>query len=104
MSKQLIFTKFDATKCVSIYVKLKLCVFLFLKKGPVVTDNGNFILDWKFKEKADWKLIDQKITCFPGNFVMAGFNEIVTVILTKGCVFRECLAAPKVLNIRKYLK
>ncbi|XP_035233873.1 ribose-5-phosphate isomerase-like [Stegodyphus dumicola] len=38
------------------------------KAGPVVTDNGNFILDWKFSslEKADWKLIDQKITCFPG--------------------------------------
>jgi len=36
------------------------------KAGPVVTDNGNFILDWKFTEKYDWRLINQKITCFPG--------------------------------------
>ncbi|CAL1268534.1 unnamed protein product [Larinioides sclopetarius] len=37
------------------------------KAGPVVTDNGNFILDWKFTlTNADWKTIDQKITCFPG--------------------------------------
>ncbi|GFR03498.1 ribose-5-phosphate isomerase [Trichonephila clavata] len=37
------------------------------KAGPIVTDNGNFILDWKFNiSNADWKTIDQKITCFPG--------------------------------------
>ncbi|GFY52628.1 ribose-5-phosphate isomerase [Trichonephila inaurata madagascariensis] len=37
------------------------------KAGPVVTDNGNFILDWKFNvSDADWKAIDKKITCFPG--------------------------------------
>lgn len=36
------------------------------KAGPVVTDNGNFILDWKFKEEGDWNSINQIITCFPG--------------------------------------
>ncbi|XP_054712343.1 LOW QUALITY PROTEIN: ribose-5-phosphate isomerase-like [Uloborus diversus] len=38
------------------------------KAGPVVTDNGNFLLDWKFNFPStyDWKCIDEKITCFPG--------------------------------------
>lgn len=38
-------------------------------QGPVVTDNGNFILDWKFSldsNDVDWDMIDRKITCFPG--------------------------------------
>ncbi|KAG8176421.1 hypothetical protein JTE90_018411 [Oedothorax gibbosus] len=39
------------------------------KAGPVVTDNGNFILDWKFSldaQDVDWNMVDRKITCFPG--------------------------------------
>ncbi|XP_042899432.1 ribose-5-phosphate isomerase [Parasteatoda tepidariorum] len=37
------------------------------KAGPLVTDNGNFILDWKFTIKsADWRTLNQKILCFPG--------------------------------------
>ena len=38
------------------------------KFGPLVTDNGNFILDWKFpKDKEwDWNLINWRITMMPG--------------------------------------
>lgn len=43
------------------------------KAGPVVTDNGNFILDWKFETKDDndnvnydWKSINTSIKMIPG--------------------------------------
>lgn len=38
-----------------------------MKAGPVVTDNGNFILDWHFPESLrDWKVINTKIKMIPG--------------------------------------
>ncbi|MGH0172041.1 UNVERIFIED_CONTAM: hypothetical protein FKN15_062548 [Acipenser sinensis] len=36
------------------------------KAGPVVTDNGNFILDWKFDEVHDWKSVNTAIKMIPG--------------------------------------
>lgn len=37
------------------------------KAGPCVTDNGNFILDWKFvNQDVDWSEIDTKIHLIPG--------------------------------------
>jgi len=37
------------------------------KAGPLVTDNGNFILDWVFKSPTkDWKVINQEIVMIPG--------------------------------------
>lgn len=43
------------------------------KAGPVITDNGNFVLDWKFKTDniskysvADWKSVADKIKLIPG--------------------------------------
>jgi len=38
------------------------------KAGPVVTDNGNFILDWHFesKENNDWKTLNNNIKMIPG--------------------------------------
>lgn len=37
------------------------------KAGPVVTDNGNFILDWKdFKQTKDWQKINTEIQLIPG--------------------------------------
>lgn len=37
------------------------------KAGPCVTDNGNFILDWKFPEtKYNWRDINLKILNIPG--------------------------------------
>jgi len=37
------------------------------KAGPLVTDNGNFILDWKnFKQTNDWEEINTQIVMIPG--------------------------------------
>lgn len=37
------------------------------KAGPIVTDNGNFILDWKnFKQDIDWNAINMEILQIPG--------------------------------------
>lgn len=38
-------------------------------QGPVVTDNGNFILDWHFPEdthSVDWKQVNERISLIPG--------------------------------------
>ncbi|KAH0949068.1 hypothetical protein HN011_004702 [Eciton burchellii] len=38
-----------------------------LKAGPVITDNGNFILDWQFPENlTDWNKINMEISLIPG--------------------------------------
>ena len=41
---------------------------LFFFQGPVVTDNGNFILDWKFPENKDynWEKISVDLKLIPG--------------------------------------
>ncbi|XP_053560267.1 ribose-5-phosphate isomerase isoform X2 [Bombina bombina] len=36
------------------------------KAGPVVTDNGNFLLDWKFDKVHDWKSVNTAIKMIPG--------------------------------------
>nr|DBA29428.1 TPA: hypothetical protein GDO54_009653 [Pyxicephalus adspersus] len=36
------------------------------KAGPVVTDNGNFLLDWKFDRVHDWNTINTAIKMIPG--------------------------------------
>ncbi|MED6256796.1 hypothetical protein ATANTOWER_024295 [Ataeniobius toweri] len=36
------------------------------KAGPVVTDNGNFILDWKFEHAQNWKEVNTAIKMIPG--------------------------------------
>ncbi|XP_032676158.1 ribose-5-phosphate isomerase [Odontomachus brunneus] len=37
------------------------------KAGPVVTDNGNFILDWKFPgDITDWSKVNKEISLIPG--------------------------------------
>ncbi|ALC41347.1 Rpi [Drosophila busckii] len=40
----------------------------FRKAGPIVTDNGNFLLDWKFvaKREYDWDEVNRVITLLPG--------------------------------------
>nr|XP_042126482.1 ribose-5-phosphate isomerase-like [Peromyscus maniculatus bairdii] len=37
------------------------------KAGPVVTDNGNFILDWKFDRVHKWSEVNTAIKMTPGN-------------------------------------
>uniref|UniRef100_UPI00358E0515 ribose-5-phosphate isomerase isoform X2 n=1 Tax=Myxine glutinosa TaxID=7769 RepID=UPI00358E0515 len=36
------------------------------KAGPVVTDNGNFILDWQFDSQQDWMAVNTAIKLIPG--------------------------------------
>lgn len=41
------------------------------KAGPVITDNGNFVLDWKFKREhnktaIDWKALSDQVKLIPG--------------------------------------
>ncbi|KAM3595047.1 uncharacterized protein V6R79_017595 [Siganus canaliculatus] len=36
------------------------------KAGPVVTDNSNFILDWKFESAQNWKEVNTAIKMIPG--------------------------------------
>eukprot|EP00079_Xenopus_tropicalis_P031714 XP_017945485.1 PREDICTED: ribose-5-phosphate isomerase [Xenopus tropicalis] len=36
------------------------------KAGPVVTDNGNFLLDWKFDKVHEWKAVNTEIKMIPG--------------------------------------
>uniref|UniRef100_A0A8D2N1M0 ribose-5-phosphate isomerase n=1 Tax=Zonotrichia albicollis TaxID=44394 RepID=A0A8D2N1M0_ZONAL len=36
------------------------------KAGPVVTDNGNFILDWKFDKVHEWREVNSAIKMIPG--------------------------------------
>ncbi|XP_063355968.1 ribose-5-phosphate isomerase isoform X3 [Pelmatolapia mariae] len=36
------------------------------KAGPVVTDNSNFILDWKFEHAQNWKEVNTAIKMVPG--------------------------------------
>uniref|UniRef100_A0A8C6WEA4 Ribose-5-phosphate isomerase n=1 Tax=Neogobius melanostomus TaxID=47308 RepID=A0A8C6WEA4_9GOBI len=35
-------------------------------QGPVVTDNSNFILDWKFEQAQNWKEVNTAIKMIPG--------------------------------------
>lgn len=37
------------------------------KAGPVITDNGNFIVDWKdYPQDMDWESVNQEIKMIPG--------------------------------------
>ncbi|XP_041354121.1 ribose-5-phosphate isomerase-like [Gigantopelta aegis] len=37
-----------------------------MKCGPLVTDNGNFVLDWQFTSPGNWKDINSKLVSIPG--------------------------------------
>ncbi|XP_068921437.1 ribose-5-phosphate isomerase-like [Petaurus breviceps papuanus] len=38
----------------------------YRKTGPVVTDNGNYVLDWKFDQVREWKEVNTAIKMIPG--------------------------------------
>ena len=45
-----------------INLSIKICI-----QGPVVTDNGNFILDWIFEDgQVSWKDVEVKLNMIPG--------------------------------------
>ena len=41
-------------------------LLIFNLQGPVVTDNGNFILDWQFDCQQDWAAVNTAIKLIPG--------------------------------------
>lgn len=54
---------------------------LALKKaGPIVTDNGNFLLDWKFvaKREYDWDEVNRTLSMIPGVMETGLFVDMAT--------------------------
>ena len=52
------------------------------KAGPVVTDNGNFILDWKFQQESrrDWKHVEVVVKMIPGVVEVGLFLNMATKV------------------------
>ena len=55
------------------------------KAGPLVTDNGNFILDWRFNGDAvnstrSWAEVDRKLQCIPGIVDTGLFCDMTTKV------------------------
>ncbi|XP_065217329.1 ribose-5-phosphate isomerase isoform X2 [Planococcus citri] len=51
------------------------------KAGPVITDNGNFILDWKFPEDInDWKNVEVTIKMMPGVVEVGLFFKMANAV------------------------
>lgn len=46
-----------------------------VSQGPVVTDNSNFILDWKFEEAQNWKEVNTAIKMIPGETLTDGSSR-----------------------------
>ncbi|XP_073995944.1 ribose-5-phosphate isomerase [Rhodnius prolixus] len=52
-----------------------------MKAGPVITDNGNFVLDWKFPEGIqDWEKVNTKIKMIPGVVETGLFVNMVDAV------------------------
>lgn len=51
------------------------------KAGPVVTDNGNIILDWQFKTDCviDWQKTDDILQCIPGIVETGIFHKMAQI-------------------------
>ncbi|XP_008643338.2 PREDICTED: LOW QUALITY PROTEIN: ribose-5-phosphate isomerase [Corvus brachyrhynchos] len=50
------------------------------KAGPVVTDNGNFILDWKFDKVHEWREVNSAIKMIPGVVETGLFVDMAEVV------------------------
>nr|XP_009933088.1 PREDICTED: ribose-5-phosphate isomerase [Opisthocomus hoazin] len=50
------------------------------KAGPVVTDNGNFILDWKFDKVHEWSEVNTAIKMIPGVVETGLFINMAEVV------------------------
>uniref|UniRef100_A0A8B9IVQ4 ribose-5-phosphate isomerase n=2 Tax=Amazona TaxID=12929 RepID=A0A8B9IVQ4_9PSIT len=50
------------------------------KAGPVVTDNGNFILDWKFDKVHEWGEVNTAIKMIPGVVETGLFIDMAEVV------------------------
>ena len=76
-----ILREYSGAKSKAVWLHLKIncyrpttfCInFFFMFKGPIITDSGNFLLDWIFESnndgdfKYDWKAINVSIKMIPG--------------------------------------
>ena len=53
------------------------------KAGPLVTDNGNFIVDWRFHADAEarnWAEVDRQLQCIPGIVDTGLFCDMTTKV------------------------
>lgn len=48
------------------------------KMGPVVTDHGNFIVDWKFERSLKWKEVDAQLHLIPGIVETGLFVNVIS--------------------------
>ena len=55
---------------------------MLLVQGPVVTDNGNFILDWYFPDvdPDTWKMINMGLSSIPGIVETGLFTDMVETV------------------------
>ena len=74
------------------------------KAGPCVTDNGNFILDWKFEEgrEYDWDKVNQKINNIAGVVETGIFFGMAAGVGTRG--FHVGFLYPWVIFTRGYFQ
>lgn len=49
------------------------------KAGPLITDNGNFILDTAFGTLSHPKALEEKLLCIPGVIEVGIFNGIFDI-------------------------
>nr|CAG4648105.1 EOG090X0ACL [Moina brachiata]SVE93158.1 EOG090X0ACL [Moina brachiata] len=62
------------------------------KAGPVVTDNGNFILDWRFEGAHDWKEVETTLNMIPGvveNGLFVGMAKKAYFGMSDGSVMEQ---------------
>ncbi|EFN84428.1 Ribose-5-phosphate isomerase, partial [Harpegnathos saltator] len=70
------------------------------KAGPVVTDNGNFVLDWNFPQDiTDWNKINKEISLIPGvveTGLFINMAEKAFFGMADGSVKVQCLKNQKI--------
>jgi len=55
---------------------------MLLVQGPVITDNGNFILDWHFPDvdSNSWKRINMELSSIPGVVETGLFTDMAETV------------------------
>jgi len=64
------------------------------KAGPVVTDNGNFLLDWQFDSALNWKEVESTLNMIPGvveNGLFVGMASKAYFGMSDGSVMEHSL-------------
>ena len=64
------------------------------KAGPVVTDNGNFILDWIFEGPCNWREVETHLNMIPGvveNGLFVGMARKAYFGMSDGSVMEQAI-------------